>query len=148
MPYKDPERRRAYAQRAEVKARNRVRQRRYQQSAKGKAVRARYLATMKGRARTAARRARYAATAAGKAAHKRHVARWLGKHPGAAQAKAAVNNAVAAGKLARPARCQACGVAGRIQAHHWCGYAPEHWLHVEWLCLRCHRAAHAREGEQ
>jgi hypothetical protein len=55
------------------------------------------------------------------------------------QAAQAVANAVKRGKLAKPTDCARCGpTTRRIEAHHCQGYAPEHRLHVEWLCSRCH----------
>lgn len=59
----------------------------------------------------------------------------------------AMNEAVRRGVLVRPEACSKCGNCpapakdGRssIEGHHHRGYAPEHWLDVEWLCVSCHR---------
>ena len=29
-----------------------------------------------------------------------------------------------------------------IEAHHFSGYTPDHWLNVQWLCVSCHKKAH------
>ncbi len=51
-------------------------------------------------------------------------------------AQAQVNYAIRKGLLVRPERCEACGVAGRIEAAHRDYDKP---LDVRWLCLSCHR---------
>jgi hypothetical protein len=54
----------------------------------------------------------------------------------------AVNNAVAAGRLVRPKKCEDCNQPGRglkrptIHGHHIDGY--EFPLRVRWLCPTCH----------
>jgi hypothetical protein len=58
-----------------------------------------------------------------------------------------VKRAIATGKLIRPETCEDCGAApgvnkrGRslIEAHHYLGYEPEHYLDVIWLCSACHK---------
>lgn len=60
-------------------------------------------------------------------------------------ARAAVNNAVRAGKLpsARSVPCVDCGHLGDDRRHeydHHLGHEPEHWLDVECVCTRCHRS--------
>lgn len=67
-----------------------------------------------------------------------------------------VNNAIRAGKLVRPESCEKCGKTpsrsadGRsnIHAHHKDGY--DHPLSVEFLCVKCHKAAdnNAAKGER
>lgn len=59
----------------------------------------------------------------------------------------AVEAAINQGTLARPEACELCGSAGEIEAHHHLGYAQEHWLHVQWLCVKCHAKQH-RTGFQ
>jgi len=55
------------------------------------------------------------------------------------QAKDAVHNAVRAGKLKKPSCCQYPDCQeSKLQAHHYLGYAPEHFLDVEWYCLQHH----------
>ena len=60
----------------------------------------------------------------------------------AALAHAMVHRAVKRGVLTRPDHCARCGVETKPEAHHPRGYAPEHWLDVDWLCVDCHVAAH------
>jgi hypothetical protein len=64
-------------------------------------------------------------------------------HPEKYEGRAAFLRALRAGELVRPARCELCGAGGRIEGHHFKGYARRYWLTVEWLCVRCHRGAHA-----
>lgn len=47
-----------------------------------------------------------------------------------------LKNAVVSGKVRRPARCEECGEAGRVQAHHEDYSKP---FFVAWVCLPCHR---------
>lgn len=71
--------------------------------------------------------------------------RYREKNPGKDKARAAVNAAVAAGRLERPASCSLCGqdpgtaADGRslLRADHFKGYDREHWLTVRWICVRC-----------
>lgn len=44
------------------------------------------------------------------------------------------------GEVLRPDSCSRCGVEARIEAHHPDYSRP---LDVEWLCVECHRIAHA-----
>lgn len=55
--------------------------------------------------------------------------------------------AVLAGLLERPDRCERCGMVGSVEAHHYDYGRP---LEVEWLCPKCHRAADEarRQAEQ
>lgn len=69
--------------------------------------------------------------------------RWVDDNPGAKEAHAAVNAAVAAGRLVRPTVCERCGGGGKIEGHHADYDRP---LDVEWLCSRCHRRHHAETG--
>lgn len=57
------------------------------------------------------------------------------------KARAKVRSEVRAGRM-KPQPCAKCGAA-RAQAHHHKGYAIEHWLDVEWLCIDCHSKEHA-----
>ena len=55
------------------------------------------------------------------------------------RAHAMVYYAVKTGKLVRAKECvqeNLGGCSGRIVAHHFKGYAPEHYLDVIWLCIR------------
>jgi len=64
-------------------------------------------------------------------------------------AKEYVDRSIRVGTLVRPSVCSLCGAipgvdfSGRpkIEAHHFLGYAPEHWLDVQWLCVSCHKQA-------
>ena len=58
----------------------------------------------------------------------------------------AIRYATKSGKIVRPKRCEACGSTRRIEAHHYLGYAKEHWLEVRWLCGECHIAAHDKNS--
>jgi hypothetical protein len=63
----------------------------------------------------------------------------------AAQQKAisTVKSAIRSGVLVRPSVCEHCQEEKEpIYGHHYLGYAPEHRLHVEWLCAPCHKDAH------
>lgn len=60
----------------------------------------------------------------------------------------AVEKAIAKGELVRPETCELCGAGGKIEAHHYKGYAPEFWLVVMWLCQMCHSKQHFPETEQ
>lgn len=58
----------------------------------------------------------------------------------------AVRRALLRGDLIKPDRCEACGlleseVAGGLEAHHYLGYAREHYLDVQWLCVPHHKEA-------
>lgn len=61
--------------------------------------------------------------------------------PAMAKARVYVHRAVKCGLLVRPDRCADCGTVGRVEGHHFLGYAKEHWLDVRWLCRSCHRLA-------
>jgi hypothetical protein len=52
------------------------------------------------------------------------------------QARKKVERALRSGKLTRPAECERCGKAGKVQGHHDDHSRP---LEVRWLCLPCHR---------
>jgi hypothetical protein len=60
------------------------------------------------------------------------------------QANHAVERAIAAGTLVRPDTCSQCGCRGKIEAHHFMGYAQQYWLTIVWLCHLCHHAKHPR----
>lgn len=57
------------------------------------------------------------------------------------RAYSAVRNAVRSGKLVKPAFCHICDKIGRVEAHHWSGYANK--LKVEWVCRGCHIRIHS-----
>lgn len=60
---------------------------------------------------------------------------------GKVKARPAVISAIRRGDLSRPSVCSRCGASGEVEAHH-SSYEPDHWLDVEWLCLKCHRQIH------
>lgn len=66
--------------------------------------------------------------------------RYLAKDPNRAKARAAVGNAITAGRLARQP-CEVCGAA-KAEAHHYLGLEPEHWFDLQWLCRPHHQVAH------
>ena len=51
------------------------------------------------------------------------------------KARAAVQAALASGKLVKPSKCESCDQEEKLQAHHW-DYAEP--LDVSWLCRWCH----------
>lgn len=104
---------------------------RFQRTNKGKATLARYFRTDKGKAA----QARHNRTDKGKATR----ARTKAKYPSRSQARTAIGNAIASGKLRR----RPCLVTGekQVQAHHAWGYEKENWLRVIWLTPAEHRKA-------
>src|SRR5512146_1539806 len=67
--------------------------------------------------------------------------RWKANHAERNRAHGAVHKAIKRGHLVRPDRCENCGTAAPVEAHHWHGYGREHILDVQWLCHRCHVAS-------
>lgn len=68
------------------------------------------------------------------------------RHIDRERAMAAVHQAIKKGTLER-GPCEHCGklpevIDGRqvVEAHHHLGYAEEHHLHVQWLCVEYHRS--------
>ena len=61
-------------------------------------------------------------------------------HPEAIEARRKVQTAIKRGEIERPGSCQNCEGIGTPHEHHWHGY--ENALDVQWLCRRCHTAAH------
>lgn len=59
------------------------------------------------------------------------------------RAHGAVRDAIDAGELTRPDRCDECGMQREIVAHHDDYARP---LDVRWLCRRCHLAWHKANG--
>lgn len=63
-------------------------------------------------------------------------------------AKMAVRRALRSGLLVRADCCELCSATegaadGRaLHGHHHLGYAIEHWLDVQWLCMSCHMKVH------
>lgn len=63
------------------------------------------------------------------------------------KAKNAISYAIRRDKLIRPKTCEICNLYGKIEAHHYLGYAKEHWLDVQWLCKKCHAFIHRKPLE-
>lgn len=61
-------------------------------------------------------------------------------------ARNVVYRAMKNGRLRRPTTCELAdgSCKGKIEAHHFLGYAQEHHLDVQWLCTRHHRLEHFR----
>lgn len=128
--------------------------RKYAESERGRTRRAEQIATPEAQAlaheryvryrqtdKYQASQARYAATAKGKATQNAYQATQRLQRPERIAARAAVYALVRKGIIERPPICQKCGMP-KPDAHHFLGYAPEHWLSIEWLCRKCHKAAH------
>lgn len=56
-----------------------------------------------------------------------------------------LKNAVLAGKVRRPDRCDACGIRSRVQAHHEDYSRP---FFVEWVCRPCHLTKDAQRRQR
>ncbi len=65
------------------------------------------------------------------------------RNPERIKARAAIYSMVRRNLLDRPTECQRCHSERRLDAHHYLGYAVTHWLTVQWLCRPCHKAAHS-----
>lgn len=64
------------------------------------------------------------------------------KHPLQRKARTAISNALRLGKITKPNYCEISGCKEtRLEAHHWKGYDPKHWLNVKWLCHNHHLEA-------
>lgn len=61
------------------------------------------------------------------------------------RANDAIKRALRDGKMIRPNTCSRCLVPCKPQGHHYNGYEREHWLEVEWLCIKCHNAEHVKK---
>jgi len=57
-------------------------------------------------------------------------------------ARKAVENAVRSGRLTKPEGCVRCGLASRLEGHHW-SYETRERLSVLWLCYGCHQELEA-----
>ncbi|MGE3779067.1 MAG: hypothetical protein AB7F89_17915 [Pirellulaceae bacterium] len=83
-------------------------------------------------------RARFVASERGKQWRREKAQRHREQNPQKAKARSAVSQAIESGRLRRPQACSNCGAVGMVEAHHFNGYAEEHWLDVQWLCKTCH----------
>ena len=99
-----------------------------------------YRQTIKGKARRKSAAKRYRQSEKGKVAHKRGEQQYKLNFPDRVKAQSVVNKAIQAGKLPRPnsLKCHYCPVQAN-QYHHWHGYAPEHWLDIIPVCVKCHK---------
>ena len=66
------------------------------------------------------------------------------KYPEKYKARAAVSDAVKAGRLTRPQECSSCTVSCKPDGHHDDYGKP---LDVRWLCTTCHVAHHNKLNE-
>ena len=91
------------------------------------------------------RHLRYAQTPEGKEALKRAKKLWQDRNPVKRAAHIILGNAVKNSKIAKPEKCQRCGLEPKrrhIHAHHN-DYAKP--LEVEWICVWCHIEEHKDE---
>jgi hypothetical protein len=65
-------------------------------------------------------------------------------YPEKYRARMAIRNAIRAGRLIRPDRCESCGKECTPEAHH---DDYRRALEVRWLCFSCHRREHGQEVE-
>jgi len=105
---------------------NKVAQRKYWQSKKGKVARKHYAHSEKG-----------------KLSQRKSHKRFHAHNPNHRKAMHVVNNAIRTGKLPHPntLQCHYCPAQAK-QYHHHKGYAPEHWLDVVPVCIKCHSKIH------
>jgi len=71
--------------------------------------------------------------------------KWRAANPEKLAAHNAITKAIERYGLIPPTICEhvdhSIPCLGRIEAHHYLGYASEHRLDVQWLCVRHHRIA-------
>lgn len=77
----------------------------------------------------------------GKATHNQCFNKYRLWYPERIKVMSAVAWAIKKGELIRPTICAQCNKEGRIEAHHYKGYAWENRFDIQWLCPLCHRAA-------
>lgn len=123
-------------------ASRRAAQERFRQTAKGKAVAARYWKSDKGKANAERNRVNNAPKhrERDRLAYRRRVA----ARPDQALAQQHLKYAVLMGRVTKSDACQSCGATGRLHGHHHRGYAREVELDVVWLCPACHSAVHGK----
>jgi hypothetical protein len=131
---------------------DRISDRKYSQSEKGKAATYRLNHSEKRYARYANYRQtekyreaqrRYRATQKANATGAAYLAAQRLQNPERIRARQAIAALIRRGMITRPHCCATCGHQSRLDAHHYLGYAVEHWLSVQWLCRICHKAAHS-----
>lgn len=86
-----------------------------------------------------------------KAREIRHAEAYRSNYPEKQRAKQVLALAIKRGEIQRPTACPSCGDESRgrdgralIQAHHHDYSKP---LDVQWLCVNCHAAIHAQQGD-
>jgi hypothetical protein len=77
----------------------------------------------------------------GRSCKRRMIREYREKYPERYKANNAVAVAVRNGSMVKPDVCEYCHEQKRLNGHHYLGYEQEHWLHVQWLCHKCHRIA-------
>lgn len=112
-------------------------QKKYNRSDKGRKKRREYNQLPQ----TKASKDRYANSKEGREKKRTYAIAHKAKFPEKYQAKSAVGTAVANGSLIRPDKCSLCDNRGVIHGHHE-SYAREHWLDIVWVCRSCHRNIH------
>ena len=124
--YEHTEKRKIYRKKYLQSINGKATQKRYRKSEKGKQTIRRFNKTDKGRAisiRAANNQRKY--------------------HPERIAAEHAIEYQVRIGKIPYPytLECVECGKQAQ-QYHHYKGYAKEHWLDVEPVCIKCHAILH------
>jgi hypothetical protein len=114
-------------------------EKRYRQSAKGKARSRRYYTSEHGKAKTRA----YTKTPKGKAVAARKGRKWTKNNPAARRAHHRVRYAKLIARLT-PKPCEVCG-SRPTEAHHDDYSKP---LEVRWLCVLHHKAEHRKEEKE
>ena len=91
----------------------------------------------------------YRQTQKGKISAREGMKRYKFRHPDRRKAKAAVNSAVANGKLPHISTllCHCCFGQAQ-QYHHHRGYEPKHRLDVVSICTKCHKKIHQKKAER
>ena len=64
--------------------------------------------------------------------------RYAAKYPDKKKARAKVMVALRSKNITMPEACEGCSINARLEAHHYLGYAKDHWLDIKWLCKKCH----------
>ncbi len=120
---------------------HRSRCRAYSQSPAGQARLKRYMKSESGKEIYRRSNKKFKSTELGKLRMRQAGKRARLRYPEKAIARCRISNAVASGKVIKPAQCVLCNSEGRLESHHYLGYSPEHWYDVQWLCVRCHKKA-------
>ena len=84
---------------------------------------------------------KYQHTEAGRRAKRKSDRNQRQLHSRKIEARSAVNNAIATGKLTRPSICESCFGEHFVEGHHEDYSKP---LDVEWLCTECHIDLHRK----